>query len=84
MPRETPTRTVLQLCAPPALAVAVKTAASREMTTVSEFVRRVLIDRLRSDGIDPGEIASCTRGMHQCLDRFDGSEGGFDSLDGHQ
>jgi hypothetical protein len=58
MPRENPSRTVLQLCAPPALTVAVKNAAAREMTTISEYVRRVLIDRLRSDGIDPGEIAS--------------------------
>ncbi len=51
-------RKMLQLCAPPALTAAVKLAADREMTTISEFVRRVLIDRLRSDGIDPGAIAS--------------------------
>jgi hypothetical protein len=48
-------RSTLQLQAPPALTAAVKLAAEREMTTISEFVRRVLIDRLRSDGLDPLE-----------------------------
>ena len=51
MPRQP--RTMLQLCVPPMLTAAVKVAADREMTTISEFVRRVLIDRLRADGIDP-------------------------------
>jgi hypothetical protein len=46
---------MLQLQTPPALAAAVKVAADRELMTVSEFVRRVLIDRLRSDGIDPAK-----------------------------
>jgi hypothetical protein len=55
MPQETP-RKMLQLQAPSALTAAVKIAADREMTTISEFVRRVLIDRLRSDGIDPGKM----------------------------
>jgi hypothetical protein len=50
-------RKMLQLQAPPALAAAVKFAADREMTTISEFVRRALIDRLRSDGIDPALLA---------------------------
>jgi hypothetical protein len=52
MAQENP-RKMLQLCAPPALTSAVKAAADREMTTISEYVRRALIDRLRSDGIDP-------------------------------
>jgi hypothetical protein len=46
-------RNMLQLQAPPALTAAIKLAADREMTTISEFVRRVLLDRLRSNGIDP-------------------------------
>jgi hypothetical protein len=54
MPQDTPKK-MLQLQAPSALTAAVKMAADREMTTISEFVRRVLIDRLRSDGIDPGK-----------------------------
>jgi hypothetical protein len=48
-------RNMLQLNAPPALTEAVKLAADRELTTVSEFVRRTLIDRLRSIGIDPAQ-----------------------------
>jgi hypothetical protein len=48
---------MLQLCAPPTLVAAVKLAADREMTTTSEFVRRSLIDRLRSGGIDPSAPA---------------------------
>jgi len=44
---------LLQVCAPPALRVAVKAAADREMMTISEFVRRTLIDRLRADGVNP-------------------------------
>jgi hypothetical protein len=47
---------MLQLCAPPALVAAVKLAADREMTTISEYVRRSLIDRWRSGGIDPASL----------------------------
>jgi hypothetical protein len=46
-------RSTLQLCVSPKLTEAVRLAASREMTTTSEFVRRVLIARLRAEGIDP-------------------------------
>jgi hypothetical protein len=49
-------RKMLQLYAPVALIDAVKVAADREMTSISEFVRRVLIERLRSDGIDLGRV----------------------------
>jgi hypothetical protein len=52
MAQENP-RKMLQLCAPPALTAAVKVAADREMMTVSEYVRRALIDHLRSNGVDP-------------------------------
>jgi hypothetical protein len=44
---------MLQLYAAPALRQAVKAAAEREMTTMSEYVRRTLIDRLRASGFDP-------------------------------
>jgi hypothetical protein len=46
-------RYALQVRVPVTLARAIKTAAHREMTTLSEYARRVLIDRLRADGIDP-------------------------------
>jgi hypothetical protein len=46
----------LQVQAPPPLKVAVKLAADRELTTVSEFIRRTLIERLRAVGIDPAKI----------------------------
>jgi hypothetical protein len=49
-------RNMLQVQVPPAFSAAVKLAADREMTTISEFVRRVLLDRLRSGGIDPVAI----------------------------
>jgi hypothetical protein len=52
--------TMLQFQAPRVLAAAVKLAADREMTTISEFVRRVLLDRLRSEGIDPAILAKGT------------------------
>jgi hypothetical protein len=43
----------LQVCVTPLLHAAVKHAADQEMTTISEFTRRVLIDRLRATGVDP-------------------------------
>lgn len=51
-------RKLLQLQAPPALTAAIKLAADREMTTISEYVRRALIDRLRAGGIDPAAAKS--------------------------
>jgi hypothetical protein len=50
-------RKMLQLIVPPSLQAAVKLAADREMTSISEFTRRVLIERLRADGIDPATAA---------------------------
>jgi hypothetical protein len=46
-------RYAIQVRAPSSLADAVKTAANRELTTVSEYIRRTLINRLRQEGIDP-------------------------------
>jgi hypothetical protein len=48
---------MIQVCVPPSLDEAVKLAATRELSTISEYVRRVLIDRLRADGIDPTAAA---------------------------
>jgi hypothetical protein len=44
---------LLQAAAPPALVAAVKRAADREFMSLSEYIRRSLVDRLRADGIDP-------------------------------
>jgi hypothetical protein len=43
--------TSLHVLCPAPLADAVKRAASNEMTSTSEFVRRTLLQRLRADGI---------------------------------
>jgi len=46
-------RYALQVRVPVSLTAAIKIAAERELMTLSEYVRRTLIERLRSDGIDP-------------------------------
>jgi hypothetical protein len=46
----------MHLLAPRALTDAVKTAAARQLTSNSEYVRRALIERLRADGIDPAQF----------------------------
>jgi hypothetical protein len=43
-------RYALQVRVPETLTAAIKTAAERELMTMSEYVRRVLIERLRADG----------------------------------
>ena len=48
-----PKRPLLQIPVQPPLHAALKLGAEMQMTTVSEFCRRALIDRLRADGIDP-------------------------------
>jgi hypothetical protein len=45
----------LQIRCPKTLPVAIEKAASKSMMTASEYVRRSVIDRLRADGIDPGD-----------------------------
>jgi hypothetical protein len=55
-----------QLLAPPNLTAAVKEAAEREMTTTSEFVRRLVIKELRSNGIDPCEFAPAPASKPAC------------------
>jgi hypothetical protein len=47
----------LHVLAPSSLTAAVKAAAARELTTNSEYIRRAVIERLRSDGIDPAQFA---------------------------
>jgi hypothetical protein len=42
---------ILQVRTQPQLSAALKTAADQNLQTVSEFVRRTLIDKLREDGL---------------------------------
>jgi hypothetical protein len=43
----------LHVLAPESLTAAVKAAAARDLTTASEYVRRALVERLRSDVSTP-------------------------------
>ena len=63
-------RKMLQLSVLSPLDEAVKLAASREMTSISDYVRRVLIERLRADGIRP-DVASA----RAALMRWNGDAG---------
>jgi hypothetical protein len=40
---------------PASLPIAIDAAAARHLMTASEYVRRSIIDRLKADGIDPGQ-----------------------------
>jgi hypothetical protein len=42
----------LHIRAPSLLTSAIRDAAARQMTTKSEYARRALIEKLRSDGVD--------------------------------
>jgi hypothetical protein len=42
---------VLKVKIPPSLQSAVEIAAHRDHSTVSDFIRRMMIDRLRADGV---------------------------------
>jgi hypothetical protein len=50
-------RNLIQVLAPSSLTAAIKEAAARDLTSNSEYVRRALLERLRSDGIDPTRFA---------------------------
>jgi hypothetical protein len=42
---------------PPTLVEAVELAAGRNLMSLSEYMRRCAIDRLKADGIDPAQLA---------------------------
>ncbi|SHN66507.1 hypothetical protein [Bradyrhizobium erythrophlei] len=48
---------LIRVRCPPALPVAIDTAAARHLMTASEYVRRSVIDRLRADGIQISQDA---------------------------
>jgi hypothetical protein len=56
--REEAMNASLHVLAPESLTAAVKAAAARDLTTTSEYVRRAVVERLRSDGIDPARFAT--------------------------
>lgn len=41
---------------PPSLPAAIDKAASRQLMSASEYIRRSVIDRLRADGIEPSKL----------------------------
>jgi hypothetical protein len=52
MTQENP-RKMLQLMVSPSLAEAVKLAAARQLTSLSNYTRGALLSRMRAEGIDP-------------------------------
>jgi hypothetical protein len=56
-----PRKSLLTVPVQTPLHAAVKLAAEQEMTTISEFVRRTLIEKVRSRGIDPHDARTSTR-----------------------
>jgi hypothetical protein len=47
---------LLKVLVPPSLTLALRQAADRDMGSVSDFVRRTLLERLRTLGIDPMQL----------------------------
>ncbi|WP_168202953.1 hypothetical protein [Tardiphaga sp. vice352] len=43
---------LLQVRAPASLSTAIRIAATRKLTTSSEYVRQSVIDRLKADGVE--------------------------------
>ena len=53
-------RYMLQVRFHPAFTAALKKIANREFMTISGFVRAVLIERLKAEGIEPATLAGNT------------------------
>jgi hypothetical protein len=54
----------LHLRTPRALQSAVREAARRELMSTSEYVRRALVAKLRTDGLDPAAFAQGAAPAH--------------------
>jgi hypothetical protein len=50
-------RNLIQVLVPSSISAALREAAAHELTSHSEYVRRAVIERLRSDGHDPARFA---------------------------
>jgi hypothetical protein len=51
-------RNLIQVLVPSSISAALREAAAHELTSHSEYVRRAVIERLRSDGHDPARFAA--------------------------
>jgi hypothetical protein len=51
-------RNLIQVLVPSSISAAIREAAAHELTSHSEYVRRALIERLRSDGVLPARSAA--------------------------
>jgi hypothetical protein len=60
----TSSRYALQVRIHPAFATALKKIAERELMTISVFVRHLLVERLKAEGLDPAAlIGACGAGQ---------------------
>jgi hypothetical protein len=50
-------RNLIQVLVPWSISAAIKEAAAHKLTSNSEYIRRALVERLRSDGVDPARFA---------------------------
>jgi hypothetical protein len=51
---------LIRLRCPEALPEAVEVAAAQRMTSMSEYARSALIERLKADGVDPAQFAQAS------------------------
>jgi hypothetical protein len=51
-------RNLIQVLVPSSISAAIREAAAHELTSHSEYVRRAVIERLRSDGALPARSAA--------------------------
>jgi hypothetical protein len=63
--RHVHSRNSIQVLAPWSLRAAIKEASARELTSVSEYTRRALIEKLRAAGLDPRQFAPDPAGSAQ-------------------
>jgi Ribbon-helix-helix protein, copG family len=49
---------LIQIRAPEFLTKALDSAADKQLTSRSDYIRAALLDRLRADGIDPAQLAA--------------------------
>jgi hypothetical protein len=54
---------LIQIRAPEFLTKALDSAADKQLTSRSDYIRVALLDRLREDGIDPGGLALQPKGV---------------------
>jgi hypothetical protein len=49
---------LIQIRAPEFLTKALDRAADRRLTSLSDYIRIALLDRLRADGVDPAQLVN--------------------------